>query len=43
MSGTHFYLDKEAEAGESYFDKWVTNDTGNTSEASLLRGYAKRV
>ncbi|KAF2619876.1 hypothetical protein F2Q68_00039093 [Brassica cretica] len=41
ISGPHFYLDKETEAVESYFYKLVTNDTGNTSAASLLRGYAK--
>ncbi|KAJ4883173.1 Protein kinase domain protein [Raphanus sativus] len=41
-SGSHFYFDKETEAGESYFYELVTNDdTGNTSAASLLRGYAK--
>ncbi|CAN6919646.1 unnamed protein product, partial [Brassica oleracea] len=40
-SKTHFYFDKETNAGERYFYKLVTSDTGNTSAASLLIGYAK--
>ncbi|RID50175.1 hypothetical protein BRARA_H00920 [Brassica rapa] len=32
---------EETDAGESYFYNFVTNDIGNTSAASLLRGFAK--
>ncbi|KAH0930097.1 hypothetical protein HID58_015824 [Brassica napus] len=41
--GTHRCFNKETYAGESYFYKLVSKDTGNTSAASLLRGYAKVV
>ncbi|WZZ27338.1 hypothetical protein YC2023_010739 [Brassica napus] len=39
VGGTRY--DKETDAGESYFYNFFTNDTGNISAASLLRGFAK--
>ncbi|KAL0712434.1 hypothetical protein Bca4012_019412 [Brassica carinata] len=38
MSGTQIYFDKETNAGETYFYKLASKDTGNTSAASLIRG-----
>ncbi|KAL0715297.1 hypothetical protein Bca4012_064619 [Brassica carinata] len=40
-SGTHIYFDKETKAGEDYFYRLVSRETGLTSAAPLLRGYAK--
>ncbi|XP_033132619.1 uncharacterized protein LOC103847688 isoform X1 [Brassica rapa] len=39
VAGTRY--DKETDARESYFYNFFTNDTGNISAASLLRGFAK--
>nr|VDC86824.1 unnamed protein product [Brassica oleracea] len=42
LGETHSCFDKETYAGESYFtSKLVSKDTGNTSAASLFRGYVK--
>lgn len=40
-SGTHIYFDKETKSGEDYFYRLVSRETGLTSAAPPLRGYAK--